>query len=476
MFEKLLALIGGRTMLIALIVASAFFMEQLDATIIVTALPQMAHAFGLNPARMSLGVTAYVLAVAACLPASAWLAERAGARNLFMAAIALFVLASMACGISPNFQAFVGARIVQGAAAAMMSPVGRLVVLRKAEKSELLGALSMLIWPGLFAPVLGPPLGGFITQAASWRWIFYVNLPLGLIGLALVAAFIPNDRSDERKPFDGVGFVLMALSLACLTYGVDLIGAREGQGLATLWQGLGLLAGGLGIGWAAIRHLDRTEHPLLQLGPLRDHTFFVSSISGGLPSRAAISAAPFLLPLMFQVGYGLSPLNSGLLLLIYMSANLLMKLITNPIMRTFGIRAVLVWNGLLAGGSLAACALIAPGVPAIVTGVLLFVAGGSRSMQFTAASMVSFSNISAEHRASASVLFSLALQIGMSLGVAVGALMLSLSQAVRGAATLGVFDFKVALALCGLLCALSVWPFSTLSRDAGQEISGQKTA
>jgi len=215
---------------------------------------------------------------------------------------------------------------------------------------------------------------------------------------------------------------------------------------------------------------------LLQLGPLRDHTFFVSSISGGLPSRAAISAAPFLLPLMFQVGYGLSPLNSGLLLLIYMSANLLMKLITNPIMRTFGIRAVLVWNGLLAGGSLAACALIAPGVPAIVTGVLLFVAGGSRSMQFTAASMVSFSNISAEHRASASVLFSLALQIGMSLGVAVGALMLSLSQAVRGAATLGVFDFKVALALCGLLCALSVWPFSTLSRDAGQEISGQKTA
>jgi MFS family permease len=335
-----------------------------------------------------------------------------------------------------------------------------------------MGALSLLVWPALFAPVLGPPLGGFITQAASWRWIFYVNLPLGLAGMALVGAFVPNERSSERQPFDGKGFGLMALSLAALTYGVDLIGARQGPGLATLWQGLGLLVFGLAIGWTAVRHLDRAARPLIQLAPLRGQTFFVSAVSGGLPSRAAISVAPFLLPLMFQVGYGLNPLNSGLLLLIYMAANLLMKLATNQILRAFGIRTVLVWNGLIAAVALAACALISPGLPAFITGALLLAAGASRSMQFTATTMVSFADVPGDQRASASVLFSLGQQIGMSLGVAVGALMLSLSQAFRGSASLGLLDFKVALVMSGVLCALSCWPFATLDREVGDEISG----
>ncbi len=478
MFDKIVAAIGGRTMLISLIVACAFFMEQLDSTIIVTALPQMARSFGLTPERMSLGVTAYILALAACLPASAWLADRVGARNLFMAAIAVFVLASMACGASPNFPVFIAARIVQGAAGAMMSPVGRLVVLRNAAKGELMGALSALIWPGLVAPVIGPPLGGFITQIASWRWIFYVNLPLGLIGIALVAAFIPNERGAERKPFDGQGFVLMALALACLTYGIDLVGERNGAGQSNLWQGLGLLGAGLAVGWAALRHARRAAHPLVSLEPFRDRVFFVSSISGGLPSRAAISATPFLLPLMFQLGFGMSPLNSGLMLLIYMAANLGMKTVTNAILRRFGIRNVLLYNGLIAAVSLAACALIAPGGPLLFTGAVLLIAGASRSMQFTATTMVSFSETKPEQRASASVLFSLAQQIGMSMGVAVGALMLSVSQTLRGAQTLGLFDFRVALVLTGLLCLAALWPFATLGRDVGAEISGHlpKTA
>ena len=474
MFDKFVSAIGGRTMLISLIVAGAFFMEQLDATIIVTALPQMAQTFHLNPARMSLGVTTYVLALAVCLPASAWLSDRVGARNLFMGAIGLFVVASMLCGISPNFQAFIAARIVQGAAGAMMSPVGRLVVLRAAQKSELMNALSMLVWPALFAPVLGPPLGGFITEALSWRWVFYVNLPLGLVWIALVAMFIPNQRSDERRPFDGRGFVLMALSLAGLTYAVDLISAREGPGLTTLWEGLGLLGVGGLVGWAAVRHLNRADHPIVQLDALRGHTFFVSAVSGGMPTRAAISAGPFLLPLMFQVGYGMSPVRSGLMLLIYMSGNLLMKTATNQILRGLGIRAVLVWNGMIAGVTLAACAVIAPGLPALVSGALLFAAGASRSMQFTASTMVSFAEVTPEQRSSATVLYSLTQQVGMSLGVAVGALMLSLSQAIRGAPSLGLFDFKVALVLSGLMCALSCWPFSTLARDVGHEISGHK--
>ena len=466
--------IGGRTLLISLIVASAFFMEQLDATIIVTALPQMAHAFGLSPTRMSLGVTAYVLALAACLPATAWLADRLGSRNVFMGAIGVFTLASMLCGVSPNFHAFIAARLLQGAAAALMSPVGRLVVLRTAQKSELMTALSALVWPALIAPVIGPPLGGFITQVSSWRWIFYVNLPVGLAGMALVAAFIPNEKAAERKTFDARGFILMGLSLACLTYGIDLVGAVKDSGPISLAEGLGLLVTGLAVGWAAVRHALKAAHPVVSLQPLKGHTFFVSAISGGLLSRAAIQATPFLLPLMFQIGYGLSPLDSGLYLLIYMLANLGLKTVTNPLLRQFGIRNILVWNGLITATAIAACALVSPGMPLALSAVVLLTAGASRSMQFTATTMVSFADVPAEQRASASVLFSLFQQIGLSLGVALGALMLSVSQALRGAGGLGLFDFQVALVMVGALGALSVWPFASLGVDVGAEISGHK--
>jgi EmrB/QacA subfamily drug resistance transporter len=449
-------------------------MEQLDATIIVTALPQMASTFHLNPARMSLGVTSYVLAMAACLPASAWLADRWGARNLFVGAIGVFVIASMLCGLAPNFSAFVAARILQGAAAAMMSPVGRLVVLRTAQKSELMLALSTLVWPALFAPVLGPPLGGFITEAASWRWVFYVNLPLGLIWIVLVLALLPDQKPEERRPFDGRGFALMAVALASLTSAVDLISARQGPGLMTLWEGLGLLGLGLAVGWAAIRHLDRAAHPLVDLEILRQHTFFISAVIGGLPARAAISAGPFLLPLMFQIGYGLSPVQSGLMLLLYMAANLIAKTVTTPIIRRFGLRSVLTWNAVIAGLALAACAIISPGLPLVFTGLLLCAAGGSRSLQLSATSMTSFAEVTPEQRSSASVLSSLCLQIGISMGVALGALMLSVSQALRGATSLGLLDFKIAIVLSGLLCALSAWPFATLARDVGHEMSGRK--
>jgi len=467
----LVKLLGGRSMLIALIVACAFFMENLDGTIIVTALPQMAVSFHIEPARMSLGVTAYMLAVAACITASGWLADRVGARNLFCAAIAVFTLSSMLCGVAPSFPAFIAARILQGCAAAMMSPVGRLVVLRTSEKKDLLRALSTLVWPALIAPVLGPPLGGFITSAASWRWIFYVNLPVGLVGMALVLAHLPNHKSDARTPFDLPGFAWTASALGCLTYGLDQLGQHSA---AALGLGAGLLAASAALGLMALRHIRRAEHPLLRLDALRLRTFFVSSISGGTLSRAAISATPFLLPLMFQIGYGLSPVQSGLLLLVYMAANLAMKTITNPILTRWGIRAVLVWNGLIASAFIAACALVAPGAPILLSGAILLLAGASRSMQFTGLTMVTFADVTPEQRQSAAVVSALTQQIGMGGGVAVGALLLTLSQALRGAANLGVVDFQIALVMAGALSALSVLSYRTLALDAGDEISGHK--
>jgi EmrB/QacA subfamily drug resistance transporter len=458
-------------MLTALIVACAFFMENLDGTIIVTALPQMAQSLGVDPARMSLGVTAYMLAVAAGITASGWLADRVGARNLFCGAIGAFTLASMLCGAAPSFPAFIAARILQGAAAAMMSPVGRLVVLRTSEKSDLLRALSTLVWPALFAPVLGPPLGGLITSAASWRWIFYVNLPVGLIGMALVLAYIPNQKGEEKTPFDTAGFLLMAAALGCLTYGLDLIGQRQAASLAT---GATLLALAAAAGVLAIRHVRRARHPLIRLDALGHRTFFVSCVSGGTISRAAISATPFLLPLMFQVGYGLSPVQSGLLLLVYMAANLLMKTITNPILTRWGIKAVLVWNGLIASTFIAACALVAPQVPLWLSGTVLALAGASRSMQFTALTMVTFADVKPEQRQPAAVVSALTQQIGMGGGVAVGALLLTLSQRLRGSAVLTVADFQAALVLAGVLSALAVIAYRSLDADAGDEISGHK--
>jgi EmrB/QacA subfamily drug resistance transporter len=468
---KLVGFLGGRSILIAMIVACAFFMENLDGTIIVTALPQMAQDFHIDPARMSLGITAYMLAVAACITVSGWAADRVGSRNLFCAAIAVFTIASMLCGVAPSFYAFIAARVLQGAAAAMMSPVGRLVVLRTSEKKDLLRALSTLVWPALFAPVIGPPLGGLITSAANWRWIFYVNLPVGLLGMALVLAFIPNQKSEERPPFDGLGFVWTALALACLTYGLDLLGQRRGDSLAI---GAGLIAASVALGWIAVRHIRRAEHPLMRLDSLKLRTFFVSSVSGGTVSRAAISATPFLLPLMFQVGYGVSPVQSGLLLLLYMAANLLMKTITNPILTRWGIRAVLVWNGLIASAGIALCALITPGTPLLVSALILLLAGASRSMQFTGITMVTFADVSPAQRQPAAVVSSLAQQVGMGGGVAVGALLLTLSQTLRGDAKLAAADFQVALVMAGVLSALAVFSYRTLAPDAGDEISGHQ--
>jgi EmrB/QacA subfamily drug resistance transporter len=466
--NRWVTLIGGQSMLISLIVAVAFFMENLDATIIATALPQMASSFNVDAARMSMGVTAYLMAAAAWVTASGWLADRFGTRNLFCSALALFTLSSMLCGAAPSFPVFIIARVIQGSAAAMMSPVGRLVVLRTSEKKDLMRALSMLIWPGLAAPVIGPPLGGLITSVASWRWIFYVNLPIGLIGMALILGFIPNEKRASSS-FDLRGFVITAAALSCLTYGLDLIGLRQGDSLGF---GLGLIAIAILLGWFAFKHMNTKPHPLLSVDALRIRSFFVSSVTGGVISRAAISATPFLLPLMFQLAFGLSPLQSGGLLLIYMASNLLTKLITNQIMKRFGIRTVLVTTSLMAGASIAMCACIVPGHFPLLNGLILALAGAGRSLQLTAITMVNFADVGPAQRQPASVFSSLTQQIGMGAGVAVGALLLTSSQSLRGAIGPEIADFRVAFVLAGALSTLAVFSFLTLPRNVGDEISG----
>ncbi len=453
---------------VALIVAIAFFMQLLDSTIISTSLPQMGATFGVPAVAMSIGITAYMLTMAVFVPLSGWLADRFGARNIFLLAIVLFTLASLACGLSQSLPQFVVARVVQGLGSALMTPVGRILVLRNAPKSELLNATALITWPALFAPVVGPVLGGFITTYLSWHWNFFINIPLGLIGLALVARFIPGDREADPKPLDWPGFFLTSLGLALLLYGLERIAHPEDGILPTVL----LVAAGIVIGWLAVRHLRRAPHPLLDLSAFKVLTFAISTLAAGTIFRVAINATPFLLPLLFQVGFGLSPVDAGLMILAYFLGNLGMKTVTTPTLRRFGFRTVMVVNGLIASASIMACAAISPETPQALVLALMFVAGLSRSMQFTALNTLAFADIDAAQRSSASTLSSMLQQIAMLFGVAVAAAILNLSQLVRAQPALDLVDFRIAFLAIGAIGLVAALRFLVLPAGAGAEVSG----
>ena len=461
---------ASRSKLIALVVASAFFMENLDGTVIVIALPTMAESLGTDTVALTIGVTSYLLTLAALVPASGWIADRLGVRNVFCAAIGGFVFSSILCGLSTGLWEFTGARILQGASAALMSPVGRLAVLRTTSKRELIQAIALITWPGLIAPVVGPPLGGFIASYGSWRWIFFLNVPIGLIGMVLVARYVPDLRSDDRRPFDVTGFLLMALALGTMLFALEAAGHGDANWLLIMSVfGLGLAAGTL-----AIRHAGRKPNPLLDLSIFRIPTFSATALTGGSVFRLTSGAMPYLLPLFFQIGFGLSAVSAGLLVLAYAAGNLGMKVVTTRILRLFGFRRVLVFNGMLAAASILACALLAPDTPEPLVMAVLFIAGCLRSMQLTCINTLMFADVPDRQKSSATTLSVMSHQLSMSIGIAIGALILSLSADIRGAAAGGltVFDFRVAIVAMAALAAVSILRFVVMDPAAGAEVSG----
>lgn len=461
---------GPRAQLIALIVACAFFMENLDGTVIAIALPAMADSLNTDAVTLTLGVTSYMLTLAALVPASGWLADRLGVRNVFAAAIAVFTLASILCALSVGLWSFVAARVLQGAAAALMSPVGRLAVLRTASKGELVRAVALITWPGLVAPVVGPPLGGFIASYASWRWIFLLNVPIGIAGVALVLAFVPDLRSDTRRPFDLTGFVLMAISLATLMY------ALEAASHATAgWVPIALcLAVGVTLGCQAIRHSRRRAHPLLDFSVFSVPTFAASALTGGGLFRLTSGAMPYVLPLFFQIGFGLSAVEAGVMVLAYAAGNLVMKTITTPVLRMFGFRRVLTVNGVLAAAAILACAALAPTTPHWIAVPVLFAAGCFRSMQLTCIATLMFADVPDALRSSATTFSVMAHQLAMTVGIALAALVLGLSAAARGASAdmLAMRDFQLVLVALAAIAALSILRFVFIEKTAGAEVSG----
>jgi len=453
---------------VPLVIAGTFFMQMLDTSILNTSLPQMAGSFGVRPLDMATGVMVYMLVFAALLPLSGWMSERFGARSVFLAAVALFTGSSLACGLSTSLTGFVIARAVQGAGASMMTPVGRVIVLRSTPKSELLQAMATITWPALAAPLVGPLLGGFFATWASWRWNFLVNIPIGILSFTLIRLFVPDLEAKPGRSFDVTGFILSSTALSALLFGMETIA----RGHASTWIPWACLAWGVVGGAFAVRHLRRFHEPLIDLSPLSIDSFRLTNLSAGIWIRTAIASTPFLLPLLFQLGLGMTPLASGACLTVYFAGNLAMKSATTATLRRFGFRPVVVWNGFAVGVSLLAMLFISRGVPFAALGVVLFGAGLVRSMQFTSLGSLTFADVPDRLSAPASTLSSMTQQVSMALGVTLAAGLLNASRTLSGRSVLALPDFHIAFAGAAAFAFLATWLFRALPKNVGHEITG----
>lgn len=454
-----------------LLVAGAMFMENLDATVIVTALPKMAQAFGVHAIDLNIGVSAYILTLTVFIPASGWIANRFGTRTIFSSAIVLFTLASILCAMSTSLPTFTAARMLQGFAGALMVPVGRLIVLRNTAKADLIKAIATITWPALVAPILGPPLGGFITTYASWHWIFILNVPLGLIALLLSIKLIPNEKGATNVPFDILGFVLIGAACLGLMFGLDWFN----KGGATLWLPSLCVVASLLVGALAVNHSLQTPHPLLPMVAMKIKSYGVTVIGGSL-FRIAIGSLPFLLPLLFQLGYGMNAFNAGLLVLSVFAGNLAMKPFTSAILFRFPFRTILVVNGFLNALTIFACAFLTPAVPTPLTFVLLFVSGMTRSMQFTAINTLAFSQVPNPMMGGANTLFNTAQQLSSGLGIAIGALALRIAEHFEPVSSNGTSlgSFRLAFVIVGCIALLGMLDSMTLNITDGDEIRQKK--
>lgn len=451
----------------ALLVAGCFFMEILDATIITPAIPLIASSFGVEPVDVNVAISAYLVTVAVLIPATGWMTDRFGIRRVFIAAIVVFTLASIGCALSVSLPMLVGMRVLQGIGGAMMVPVGRLAVLRYSAKLDRVRAIALLTWPALAAPVVAPVLGGAIATVGSWRWIFIVNIPIGIVGFLLALKLMRGGPADSSRPLDWRGLLTLGAGIAAALIAFESIRVTGTDWILVV---LGTAAAVVLLGIAVV-HLRRAAQPLIQLSVLRFRSLRITVTAGSL-YRMVLTAVPFLLPLQFQLVFGWTPFMAGLMVAALFAGNLTIKPITTPLMRRFGIKRVLLVNGIVSVGWFALLAVLQPGLPVWAIAVILYVSGALRSIGFTAYNTLAFADIEGDNLTHGNTLNASVQELAAGVGIAVAALLLSqLTPLVGG--DLGTAYRWTYLVLAGML-ALTLIETLRLPRNAGAEVSGTR--
>jgi EmrB/QacA subfamily drug resistance transporter len=457
------------SVIVPLIVGCAQFMHQFDGTMITTALPVMAVSLNEDPLKLNLAITCYLLALAVFVPISGWMADRYGARRVFFAAIAVFTVSSVLCGLSASLEEIVLWRTVQGIGGAMMTPVGRVIVVKSVPRVEILRAMNYVTIPAVLAPLIGPSVGGFIVTYFSWPWIFFLNLPIGIAGLILVYIYVPDLREDEVTPLDLRGFVLVGLALAGLVFGFAAIGrGAMPTSVIVASISIGAICGSL-----YLAHARRKSDPIIDLALLKNRTFAASVFGGGL-FYLGTTAQVFLMALLLQVGFGFSAFHAGLMMLAGAVGSTVMRFTFRPVLNVLGFRWMLIWNGLLTGACLAACGLFTAQTPLTVMLAVLFIAGFSRSTQFTGVQSLGYAEIPSNVMSRATSFSSMMQQLMQSFGVGLTALVVHVSTVVNGHGdVITAQDVSLGFFSIGLLSALSVIIFYLLPPTAGSELTGR---
>jgi EmrB/QacA subfamily drug resistance transporter len=451
-----------------LVLAVALFMENMDSTVIATSLAAIADDIGTEPIALKLALTAYLVALAIFVPISSWMADRFGARNVFRAAMAVFVLGSIACAFSGSLPAFVAARFLQGMGGAMMTPVARLVLVRATPRSELVSAMAWLTIPGLIGPIVGPPFGGFLTTYFSWHWIFLINVPIGIIGIWLVGSFLPDMKRSATRRIDFRGFILAGVAFSGVVFGISVVT------LPALPPAIGVvtIAFGLAAGLLYVLHARRTEYPLLDLRLLR-FPLFRTSVVAGTFFRLGLGATPFLFPLMLQLAFGLTPFESGLITFSGALGALAAKFAATRIFLLYGFRTALTLATGISTLGIIAMGFYAPGtsVPLMVT--ILIVSGFAQSTFWTGSNAFTFADIEDKDTGQANVIAQVLGQITFALGVALGGGVLEASHMMRGG-ELALEDFHIAFYAVAAVCGISTVLFMRMPKNAGSQLSGHR--
>lgn len=451
----------------AIVLAATMFMVVIDSTVLLTALPRMAQDFAVPVTTLSATITIYILVTAVLLPVSNWIGQRFGSRLVFTTAILGFILSSIGAGLAPNIPVFLAMRMCQAAFGTLMVPIGNIVLLTITPRHYLVTVMTISSTPALIAPVLGPPIGGFITTFLDWRWVFFLNAPTGLLALAAALRFIPNIRSAERTPFDLRGFLLTAGFLCTVIAGFDRLGAK-GEG----WLlGVALLAAGALLGLVAWRHARTAPHPIVTLAPLRYPCFVIATIGAGTFMRIAFMGMGFILPLMLQIGLGLSAFHAGLLLLAQNAGDLLLKTVATRALRLIGFRTALVSGSLMIAVSIAACAFLSPALSFPMLFAIMFAVGMARSVHMTAMMALRFADMPQSEVGGATVLGNMVQSLTQALAISGVAALLSLLAG--GAPAPGLVDFRAALLILSGLALVAAPLFGRLARDAGEELTGR---